>query len=96
MARIYVHSSIRINIEVTDFKEALTDPSMQILKIYDPAGTLKATKNQGDPGYIRDSQGKYHYDFPTASDAVKGIWSIEWDATIGDLPEHGEAEFVVR
>jgi len=95
MARILVQSTIRIDIEITDFNGAYIDPSMQTLEIYDPNGNKKETYSQGDPDYIRDGAGKYHCNYSSPSDAARGLWRIDWKATVGGLSEHRESNFVV-
>lgn len=95
MARLLVSSTVRIDIEIPDFSGGFIDPSAQTLDIYDPNGAKKKTYSQGDADYVRDSQGKYHCNYPVPSNGVKGLWLMDWNATVGALPEHRIGYFVV-
>jgi uncharacterized protein YfaS (alpha-2-macroglobulin family) len=69
------------------------DSGTKEMKIYDPAGALKATVT--DVQFTKDSTGKFHYDYAIPTDAAYGDWSYTVKGTLGSMVETEQFFFTV-
>ena len=94
MVRIWVDETIRIGLEIESFEGIPVNATSGTLKIFDPQGAEKVSKELAD--MVHDGTGLYHYYYDTPSNVPKGIWGIEWKGIVADLDAKGKGEFVIR
>jgi len=75
--------TIRIKNTFKDENKALFDPDTQVVKIYDPAKSLKATIS--NPTKV--SLGVFYIEYDIPSDATEGEWVAKWKAVKGTYKE---------
>jgi len=87
----YLGSTIRIQVEITDYEGKAVVPDSHEVKIYDPDEVLKQTFT----AVSEVEAGTYYVDYTIPTDAERGKWKVVWKITKGGYPHINRSYFTV-
>ena len=85
--------TVVLNLEVKNSAGSYVDPaSTPTVKVKDPAGTVVVNEAQ----LVKDTVGKYHYDYTSADTAAVGPYNVRYKAVDGSRTTKLRDSFVVE